>query len=252
MSRLFDSHFHIIDDCYPLVPNQGYTPKSFTAHDYLTQLASYQLEGGAIVSGSFHGFDQSYLIAALKQLGGSYVGVAQLPFDISDEAILSLHELGVRAVRFNLRRDCVGDISQVERFARHVWALCGWHAEFYVGAEALTSLENTLATLPKVVIDHLGLERAGCATLSRLIERGVYVKATGFGRLNFNAIPFMQRLYHINSEALMFGTDLPSTRAPIPFGEADIQAIHAAFDDEAMRRIMWQNAVSLYRPRNLI
>ena len=35
--------------------------------------------GGAVVSGSFQGFDQSYLLDALDQLGPSFVGVTQLP-----------------------------------------------------------------------------------------------------------------------------------------------------------------------------
>ncbi len=35
------------------------------------------MHGGAIVSGSFQGFDQRYLIASLQALGKGFVGVAQ-------------------------------------------------------------------------------------------------------------------------------------------------------------------------------
>jgi len=252
VSRVFDCHFHVIDHNFPLVSNQGFMPDSFTVRDYLSKLGTRELEGGAVVSGSFHAFDQSYLIAALKQLGGNYVGVAQLPFDSSDDQILSLHAAGVRAVRFNLRRDCVDDLKKIERFSRHVYALCGWHSEFYVGAEALVSLEHTLKMLPQIVIDHLGLEQASHGALCRLAENGAMVKATGFSRLDFDAIPFMRRLYDINPSAMMFGSDLPSTRAPTPFTDADIQLIESAFDDKAMQQLMWQNALMLYRPGNLI
>ena len=252
MSRLFDCHFHVIDYDFPLVSNQGYMPESYTVSDYLSKLGSYELVGGAVVSGSFHAFDQSYLIAALKQLGSNYVGVAQLPIGSSDKQILSLHAAGVRAVRFNLRRECVDDLKVIDRFSRHVHALCGWHSEFYVDSEALISLENTLRALPKIVIDHLGLERGSYSALCRLVEDGASVKATGFGRLDFDAIPVMRRLYEINPHSIMFGSDLPSTRAPVPFSEADILLIDSAFDYEAMQRLMWQNALSLYRPRNLI
>ena len=47
--------------------------------------------------------DQSYIIAALKELGPSYVGVTQLPATVSDDEVLSLNDVGVRGVRFNLK-----------------------------------------------------------------------------------------------------------------------------------------------------
>lgn len=69
--------------------------------------------GGAVVSGSFQGFDQDYLVAALKELGPSYVGVTQLPFSVSAEEILRLHRGGVRAIRFNFKRGV--------RKAKNIW-----------------------------------------------------------------------------------------------------------------------------------
>ena len=60
--------------------------------------------GGAVVSGSFQGFDQSYLLDALDQLGPSFVGVTQLPPSVTDEEVLALDAAGVRAVRFTLAR----------------------------------------------------------------------------------------------------------------------------------------------------
>ena len=73
--KLFDTHLHIIDSRFPLVPNSGYLPDEFTCEDYLNQMNGYSLCGGAIVSGSFQTFDQSYLVDALKTLGPSFVGV---------------------------------------------------------------------------------------------------------------------------------------------------------------------------------
>ena len=48
------------------------------------------------------------------------------------------------------------------------------------------------------------------------------VKATGFGRVNFDPIPIMKKVFQINPHSLMFGTDLPSTRAKTPFSKNDI------------------------------
>ena len=99
--RIFDSHLHIIDRRFPLVANQGYLPDEFTCADYQAQAAELGIVGGAVVSGSFQAFDQTYLRAAVQTLGPSFVGVTQLPPFTSDEEILDLDSCGVRAVRFN-------------------------------------------------------------------------------------------------------------------------------------------------------
>ena len=62
---VFDSHFHIIDRRFPLVPNQGYLPDDFTCEDYRKRTSKIALKGGAVVSGSFQALDQSYLVDAL-------------------------------------------------------------------------------------------------------------------------------------------------------------------------------------------
>ncbi len=114
----FDAHFHVIDPRFPLVPNRGYLPERYTVRDYLERLQEYDLRGGAVVSGSFQAFDQDYLVDALARLGPSYVGVSQLPATVSDDEILELHQAGVRAVRFNLKRGGSEGVGQLERLAR--------------------------------------------------------------------------------------------------------------------------------------
>ena len=56
----FDAHLHIIDPRFPLVPNGGYIPPAFTVEDYLARTTHLGVVGGAVVSGSFQGFDTSY------------------------------------------------------------------------------------------------------------------------------------------------------------------------------------------------
>ena len=48
--------------------------------------------------------------------------------------------------------------------------------------------------------------------------------------------------------ALMFGSDLPSTRAPRPFADADADLVLDALGDDLGRRALFDNAVALYRP----
>lgn len=246
--KLFDTHLHIIDDRFPLVPNNGYLPQTFTCEDYLARMQGYTLAGGAVVSGSFQAFDQTYLLEALNRLGPAFVGVTQVPATTTDEELLALDKAGVRAVRFNLRRGGSEEAGHLDRMARRVHELVGWHVELYVDARELTSLFDTLVALPAVSIDHLGLCREGFGTLLRLAERGVRVKATGFGRVDFDVRTALQELFKANPEALMFGTDLPSTRAPRPYRDSDFALVIEALGADDAGQVLHANATSFYRP----
>jgi predicted TIM-barrel fold metal-dependent hydrolase len=246
---VFDSHFHIIDRRFPLIPNQGYLPGDFTCADYLQRTAHLAVAGGAVVSGSFQALDQSYLIDALATLGPAFVGVTQLPASVSDAEVLRLNELGVRAVRFNVKRGGSEKIEHLERLAHRVFELAGWHVELYVDSGELADLQHILARLPAVSIDHLGLSKAGFATLLALAEKGVRVKATGFGRVDFDVKTALRELCAANPEALMFGTDLPCTRAPRPYADTDITLLLESLGEDLARKALYGNALAWYRPK---
>lgn len=245
--RIFDSHFHIIDPHFPLVENNGFLPADFTVDDYLQQSRQLNIAGGAVVSGSFQAFDQGYLLAALKQLGPSFVGVTQLAASATDTEILALHQAGVRALRFNLKRGGSENIQHIETMAQRVAELAGWHVELYVDAHELNELYPRLLQLPRISIDHLGLSAEGFATLLKLIDNGARVKASGFGRVDFDVVTAMQQIVSVNPDALMFGTDLPCTRAPRPFQPADIEVITQTFDAAQCDKIFYRNASDWYR-----
>jgi predicted TIM-barrel fold metal-dependent hydrolase len=120
--------------------------------------------------------------------------------------------------------------------------------ELYVDSRDLPDLFETLAGLPKVSIDHLGLTRTGFATLRRLVERGVKVKATGFGRVEVEvAVPeALRQLFDANPGALMFGTDLPSTRAPRPFLDEDVDLVLATLGPDHAAKVFYENASVFY------
>ena len=244
--RIFDSHLHIIDSRFPLFENNGYLPPTFTVEDYLQATSHYELLGGAVVSGSFQKQDQSYLLNALPKLGKNFVGVTQLLHTAPDSEILSLNEAGITAVRFNLKRGGSEGISKLKSFAQRVHELAKWHIELYVDSKELDELGETLISLPKVSIDHLGLSKAGFKTLLNLADNGVYIKATGFGRIDFDPCNALKDLYSANPDCLMFGTDLPSTRAPRPFDDRDVQLISNSFDERIAEKILWRNALKFY------
>ena len=244
---LFDAHFHVIDPRFPLVANRGFLPDRYTISDYLERMEGYDLRGGAVVSGSFQAFDQDYLIDALARLGPSYVGVTQLPVTVSDDELLELDRAGVRAIRFNLRRGGSEDVSQLDRMARRVYERLGWHVELYVDSRELEGLRSMLTALPAVAIDHLGLSAEGLPVLLDLAGHGIRVKASGFGRVDFDVASALRDFEAANPEALMFGTDLPSTRAARPYSDRDYQLVMETFGEQSARRVLCDNAMSFYR-----
>ena len=231
---VFDSHLHIIDPRFPPVGNQGYVPAPFTVEDYRERTAGLNITGGAVVAGSFQARDPAYLLDALERLGPGFVGVAELDGGVTDEEILARDAAGVRAVRFNLRRG--GSLD--DRLALRLHELAGWHAEVYAGGRELAALEDRLRALPRLSIDHLGLDREALPVLRRL---GAHVKATGFGRVELDVEATLRAL---DPDRLMFGTDLPGTRARRPFEPADLELV-AAIAPQALA----DNARAWYRPR---
>ncbi|MCX4545420.1 amidohydrolase family protein [Streptomyces sp. NBC_01565] len=244
---VFDSHLHIVDPRFPLVANDGYLPPAFTVGQYRARVAGLGVRGGAVVSGSFQGFDQSYLRDALAALGPSYAGVTQVPATVTDEEISGLDAAGVRAVRFNVRRGGSAGLDELDRLARRVHEVAGWHAELYIDARDLPDLEAVLASLPAVSIDHLGLHRDGLPHLLRLVERGCKVKATGFGRVDLDPAEAMTAIVRADPAALMAGTDLPSTRARRPFADHDLALVAETVGEEHARAVLWDNAAAFYR-----
>ena len=246
--RVFDSHLHIVDTRFPLLLNDGYLPEQFTCADYLSRTASFKLQGGAVVSGSFQGFDQSYLEDALRVLGPSFVGVTQLPASVSDAEILRLNGLGVRALRFNIRRGGSEEIEHLASMSHRVHDLARWHVELYADSSKLDEIYETLVALPSVSIDHLGLSRSGLPTLLKLVEKGVRVKATGFSRVEFDVRQALRDICAANPQSLMFGTDLPSTRAPKPYTDQDLLLVVDSIDPGFVTAVLENNATELYKP----
>ena len=110
-------------------------------------------------------------------------------------------------------------------------------------------LYGILAGLPAVSIDHLGLSADSFPTALKLAERGVRVKATGFGRVDFDVRTALRDIYAANPDSLMFGTDLPSTRAPRPYQDADFDLVVDTLGTQGASKVLRLNALDFYRPR---
>ena len=245
--KVFDSHFHIIDKRFPLKENQGYLPGNFTVEDYQNRTSDYNIKGGAIVSASFQAFDQTYLISALEDFGSGFVGVSQIPSDISDRELDKLNNAGVRAIRFNLYRGGSESVEHLEQLSNRVYEMFGWHCELYIDSKDLFDLSHILIKLPRLSIDHLGLSIEDFPTLLSLVEKGITIKASGFGRVNFDVRSVIEEIVSINPNALIFGTDLPSTRAPRAYKDNDMLMIIETLGEELAQKVLYDNAINFYK-----
>jgi predicted TIM-barrel fold metal-dependent hydrolase len=222
------------------------------------------------VSGSFQLYDQDYLVDAIKQLGkGSYVGVTQLPLDelVDENRVKELNKLGVRAIRYNITRGVAASTEDIRKQALEMYRISNWHAEFYIDTALLADQEHfaLLGSLPVVSIDHVGFSALGLSNLIRLLKHRKdaalpsAVKLTGFGR--YLGSPEELRtsllaLFREFPETLIWGSDLPSTRARVPFDEPSaVSLIHECAQEvcssEAavtvlLQNIYWDNAERLY------
>ena len=127
-------------------------------------------------------------------------------------------------------------------------SIAGWHSEFYVRNADLAGLRPLLERLPRISIDHLGLTTDGLPELLRLAGAGARVKATGFPRSDLDVVATLRSIHRANPDALMFGTDLPGTRAPRQFRVGDLDLITAALDPADHDRVLCGNALALYLP----
>jgi predicted TIM-barrel fold metal-dependent hydrolase len=245
--RLFDSHCHIIDHRFPIVPNQGYTPPHFPLEEYLARAKPLGIVAGAIVSGSFQAEDQTYLMDILPKLGLAWAGVTQIPNDCPDVEIARLGKLGVRAVRFNVFRGRIDSVDDIVALATRAHSVAGWHSEMYVDAAALAPHVDKLSKLPQLCVDHLGMTEAGVPMLLDLVAAGCKVKATGFGRVKLDVPKTLEAIARKNPNALVFGSDMPSTRAARPFEAADIDLVERVLGWELAQKAFWDNPLALYK-----
>jgi predicted TIM-barrel fold metal-dependent hydrolase len=226
-----DSHAHVFSRELNLVTARRYTPGyDATLAQYLKRLQTHGLSHGVLVQPSFLGTDNSYLLAALRQVPEQLRGVVVLERDVSRVMLNDMARLGVVGVRLNLMGKALPD------FLDPVWkdffaniAELDWHVELHRHVEDLPGLIRQLMPFGiKLVIDHFGRPNARFGLdqpgFSELLELGlsgqVWMKVSGIYRLagtpqqNLEfarmALPLLEQSFGICR--LMWGSDWPHTQ----------------------------------------
>ena len=223
-----DAHCHVFGPAaeFPYAPERKYTPCDASKTQLFALRDHLGIARNVIVQASCHGRDNAALVDALQASKGRARGVAVVAPDIPDAELQSLHDAGVRGVRFAFLKRLVTAAPKPEllKLAARV-AKLGWHVVVYFEAEALEEMEPFLAALPcPVVVDHMGrpdvrkpLNGPDFQRFTALMARNknIHVKVSCPERLTHtgppygDVVPFARHLVEAFPDRVLWGTDWP-------------------------------------------
>lgn len=266
-----DCHAHICGPqaTYGYIPERIYTPPDALLPAYRRLLATLGCDRAVLVQPSFHGTDNRAMLAAMREAGSAFRGVAVLADDAGEDEIAALHAAGVRGARLNIVDVKTGKgelpLARIERLAARIKPF-GWHMEFLMHVDEFPQLDRMLARLPvDCVFGHLGYVRAdkgidtpGFQALLRLLrERRAWVKLTGPYRISTSPLPhadvvsFAHALLEAAPDRLVWGSDWPHVKTewaiPMPNDGEIADLLSAWVRDAGLRKqVLVDNPARLY------
>jgi predicted TIM-barrel fold metal-dependent hydrolase len=221
-----DCHHHIYDARYPVDPRATLRPADALIADYLGLQVRLGITRHVIVQPSTYGTDNRLVLESLREFGASARAIVVVKDDIVDADLTSMHDLGVRGVRFNLSYPAGAPVEMMQPLAKRI-AVFGWHVQVVAGAERIVTHADVLSNLPvPVVFDHMGqipsLSHPAFGVITKLLDQGrAWVKLSGaytfsnVGPPTYSdaaeiATGFLKR----SPERLLWGTDWPHPTAP--------------------------------------
>lgn len=179
-----------------------------------------------LIALSVYGDDNSSLLDALTRLKGKGRAVVCIdPDTITDTELSSMHNLGVRGVRLNLRTrfekiDPVAFMEVLRKYADRVRKL-NWVIQIYLSLEQIKYIAEVIPSLGvPVVFDHLGTPEGtmapkflpGYSELMNLLkEKHAYVKLSGTYR--FANIPsieeYVKEILKVAPTQVVWASDWP-------------------------------------------
>jgi len=184
-----DCHHHIYDARFPPTPTATLRPADALIADYRELQRRIGTSRNVIVQPSTYGVDNRLLVESIAAFGLKNArGVAVVNTAVTDAELRTLHDAGVRGIRFNLAPPGTTTLDMVRPLAARI-APMGWHVQVNAPAAALLEARSTWGDLPvQVVFDHLGrvpqpgaVNHPTFAMVRELIQQGrAWVKLSGF------------------------------------------------------------------------
>ena len=231
-----DAHCHVFGPGhkFPFAPERKYTPCDASKAQLFALRDHLGFARNVVVQATCHGADNRAMVDALLHSGGMARGVATVKRSISDAELQSLHDVGVRGVRFNFVKRLVDFTPKDEllEIAQRIHRL-GWHVVIYFEAVDLPELWDFFTALPTtVVVDHMGrpdvslpVDGPQFALFERFMREheNVWSKVSCPERLSVtgpkalggeqsayqDVVPFARRIVEQFPDRVLWGTDWP-------------------------------------------
>ncbi|MDO4682175.1 MAG: amidohydrolase family protein [Lautropia sp.] len=273
-----DAHCHVFGPghIFPYAPERKYTPCDASKDQLFALRDRLGFSRNVIVQATCHGSDNRALVDALRASDGMARGVATVRRDVSDEALVMLHEAGVRGVRFNFVKRLVDFTPKDELMAvAQRVARLGWHVVIYFEAVDLPALWDFFSHLPTtVVVDHMGRPDVSKPVDGPEFERflqfmhahpNVWSKVSCPERLSLtgppaldgelnayqDVVPFARRVVESFPDRVLWGTDWPhpNLKDHMPDDALLVDFIpHVAPTPALQKKLLVDNPMRLYWP----
>ena len=269
-----DAHCHIFGpgDVFPYAAERKYTPCD-APKEKLWALRNYLgFERNVIVQATCHGTDNRALLDALKNSAGRARGVASVQSTVTDETLQSLHNAGVRGVRFNFVKRLVDTLPH-ETLAEIVERISpfGWHTVIYFESQDLEQLYDFFSSLTgNVVVDHMGrpdvslpVDGAEFELFLKLLtdNDNFYSKVSCPERLSnlgppeySDALPFAKMLIEAFPDRVLWGTDWPhpNMKSHMPDDGKLVDIIPLIAPTSSLQqKLLVDNPMNLYWPEEI-
>jgi predicted TIM-barrel fold metal-dependent hydrolase len=270
-----DTHFHVFGppEQFPFAASRQYTPPAAPLEHYVKMAEIVGLSRGVVVQPSVHGLDNAVTLNAIANSNGRFLGVGRIDDKADRSHLQSLHDGGVRGIRFNLLDRPRGNVNLAvfDRVVERV-ADFGWSVDLHIDPKNLIEQEKRLRALPcATVIDHMaridpsrGLGQPAFQLLLDLLNNeNFWVKVTGadklcktavdsyFGLPFVDVVPFARAVIAAAPDRVLWGTDWPHSNNFAPGktpNDGDLMDLLALFapEESTRKRILVDNPVALY------
>ncbi len=262
-----DAHCHVFGPMaeFSFSPKAKYLPED-AGPDMLFALRDHLgFARNIIVQASCHGTDNAATLNAIARSNGMARGVAVVDPAISEGDLQTLHDGGIRGVRFNFLKRLVDDAPK-DKFLDLARRLpTGWHVVIYFEADILEEMKAFIDALPvPVVIDHMGRPDVsqGPDGPDMMAFRGlldsrddIWFKATCPDRLDASGVPWNDFAHSVRplvedySGRVLWGTDWPhpNMESNIPDDGHLVDMIpRIAVTEELQHKLLIDNPMRLY------
>jgi predicted TIM-barrel fold metal-dependent hydrolase len=260
-----DAHIHIIDPRF--APTDPSTPPAHgqSITDYHKVRESLGLRRAVIVQPKYYATDNRCTLDAIAHMRGQARGIAVVDTRVTDKELITLHEGGIRGLRFSLWNagNQVVSVEMIKPLAERV-AEFGWHLQIHMAAEQIVEQQTLLANLPvQIVFDHMGRMPVGSNAshpafrfIARLIDAdkawvklsGPYLNTAQGGPRYADVRSLAQDFATLAPQRMVWGSDWPHVTEAHKPDDADLLDLLLDWTDSdaARQAILVDNPAQLY------